>query len=168
MPGGPANIRSPEVIRRFRGRYLEFDSDCRRALEVSRAEVVRIEEWLRREQTVYWKGQLRKREEMVAKAKSDYQSALHNDGGYEGKKSAVDEKKLLDRALRLKEEAEGKLLAIKRWLRAAEKQVADLTGACMSLVSLLDATTPQALARMDGMIDSLDEYARPSSPGPGG
>jgi hypothetical protein len=102
MPGGPANISSPDVIRRFRARFVEFDSDCRRALEASRGEVVRIEDWLRREQTAFWKSQLRKREEAVEKAKRDYMSALHNDGGFQGKKSAVDEKKLLDRALRAK------------------------------------------------------------------
>jgi hypothetical protein len=161
MPAGPANISSPEVIRRFRARFVEFDSDCRRALEGSRGEIVRIEDWLRREQTAYWKGQLRKREEAVEKAKREYQSALHNDGGFQGKKSAVDEKKALDRALRLKAEAEAKLAAVKRWLLTIDKQVADVSGACLCLVSLLDATTPKALARLDTMLDSLDEYLRP-------
>ena len=165
MPAGPANINSPEVIRHFRARFVEFDSDCRRALEGSRSEVSRIEEWLRREQTHHWKRELRKREEQAEQAKRDYMSALHSDGGYAGKQSAVDEKKLLDRALRLKAEAEAKLQAIRRWLLTIDKQVADVSGACLSLASRLDAVTPQALARMDQMLDRLDEYARPGGTG---
>jgi hypothetical protein len=168
VPGGPANINSPEVIRRFRARFVEFDADCRRALEGSRGEVSRIEEWLRREQTAYWKAQLRKREEAVEKAKRDYASARYNDGGFQGKKSSVDEKKALDKALRLKAEAEAKLAAIKRWLLSIDKQVADVYGACLSLSSLLDATTPRALSRLDGMLDSLDEYMRPGGAAPRG
>jgi len=168
MAGGPANIASPDIVRRFRARFVEFDADCRRALEASRGEVTRIEEWLRREQTAHWKHQLRKREEAVEQARRDYMSALHNDGGFQGKKSAVDEKKVLDRALRQKAEAEAKLQAIKRWLLAIDKQVADVSGACLSLASMLDATTPRALARMDAMLDGLDDYARPAGPAPGG
>jgi hypothetical protein len=168
VPGGPANISSPEVIRRFRAHFVEFDGECRRALEGSRTEISRIEEWLRREQTHYWKRQLRKREEVLEQARRDYMSALHNDGGYGGKKSAVDEKKALARALRLKEEAEAKLQAVKRWLLTIDKQVADVSGACLSLVALLDMQTAQALARMDAMLDSLDGYLRPGGPAPGG
>ncbi|HOX07424.1 MAG TPA: hypothetical protein PK280_13560 [Planctomycetota bacterium] len=166
MAGGPANISSPEIIRRFRSRFVEFDADCRRALEGSRGEIVRIEEWLRRDQTAHWKQRIRKCEEQVEQARRDYQSALHNDGGFQGKKSAVDEKKALDRALRAKAEAEAKLQAVKRWLLSIEKQVADVSGACLSLASLLDATTPRALARMDSMLDSLDSYVRPDAARP--
>jgi hypothetical protein len=168
VPGGPANINSPEVIRRFRARFIEFDADCRRALEGSRSEVSRIEEWLRREQTAYWKAQLRKREEAVEKAKRDYSSALHNDGGFQGKKSAVDEKKALNKALQLKAEAEAKLAAIKRWLMTIEKEVADVYGACLSMASLLDAVTPRAITRLDAMLDSLDDYMRPGGAAPRG
>jgi hypothetical protein len=166
LPGSPAQISSPEIIRRFRARFVEFDADSRRALEGSRSDVVRVEQWLRQTQSAYWKGQLRRREELVEKAKRDYQSARYNDGGFQGKKSAVDEKKALDKALRLKAEAEDKIQAIKRWLMVIDKQVADFSGACLSLASLLDATTPQALARMDEMLDGLDTYMRPGSAAP--
>jgi hypothetical protein len=47
-----------------------------------------------------------------------------------------------------------------------DKQVADVSGACLSLASLLDSTTPQALARLDTMLDSLDQYMRPDAPAP--
>ena len=166
MPASPAHISSPEIIKRFRARFVEFDTDCRRALEGSRGDVARIEHWLRQEQASYWKRQLRQREEMVEKAKRDYLSARYNDGGFQGRKSAVDEKKILDRALRLREEAEAKIQAVKRWVMTIDKQVADFSGACLSLASLLDATTPRTLARLDEMLDGLDTYMRPGSAAP--
>jgi hypothetical protein len=162
--GGAANINSPDVIRRFRSQFVTFDTDCRRALEGTRSDVARIQEWLRREQLTYWKRELRKREELAVQARSDYLSALHNDG-FVGKQSSADEKKALDRALRLKAEAEEKLRAVKSWLLHIEREVANVSGACLSLSAMLDTATPQALARLDQMLDRLDDYLRATGPG---
>jgi hypothetical protein len=163
--GGAANINSPDVIRRFRSQFVSFDSDCRRALEGARSDVSRIQEWLRREQLGYWQKTLRKREELAEQARRDYTSALHRDG-FVGKQSCVDEKKAFDRAMRLKAEAEQKVRAVKRWLIHIEREVANIAGACLSLSALLDSATPQALARLDEMLDRLDEYLR-AAPGTG-
>jgi hypothetical protein len=38
--------------------------------------------------------------------------------------------------------------------------VANASGACLSLVAMLDTATPQALARLDEMLDRLDAYLR--------
>ena len=164
MPGGSAaNISSPDVIRKFRSQFVTFDSDCRRALEGARSDVSRIQEWLRREQLSFWQKELRRREELTEQARRDYLSACHRDG-FAGKQSSVDEKKALDRALRLKAEAEQKLRAVKRWLLHIEREATNISGACLSLSAMLDTATPQALARLDEMLDRLDEYLR-AAPG---
>lgn len=164
-PAGPAHINSLEVIRKLRSDYLEFDATCRRALDGARGDVARIQDWLRREQLGYWQNQLRRREEATEQARRDYQSARYSQG-FDGKHSCVDEKKALDRALRLKAEAEEKLRAVKRWLLNIEREVGDLSGACQNLGSLLDTVTPQALERLDRMLDNLDQYLRLAPPGP--
>ena len=161
--GGAANISSPDVIRKFRSQFVAFDSEARRALESSRSDTSGVQEWLRREQLAYWQRTLRKREELVEQARRDYLNASHQDG-FAGKQSSVDEKKALERALRLKAEAEQKLRAVKRWLMHIEREVANVSGACLCLAAMLDTTTPQALARLDGMLDRLDEYLR-AAPG---
>lgn len=160
--GGSAHIDSPDVIRKFRSQFVVFDTDCRRALEGSRTDVSRIQEWLRREQLGYWQKELRKREELAEQARRDYTSARYRDG-FSGRQSCVDEKKALDRAVRLKEEAEQKIRAVKRWLQQIEREVANASGACQSLASLLDLATPNALARLDQMLDRLDHYMRSHS-----
>jgi hypothetical protein len=160
-----ANINSPEVIKHFRNHFVEFDTDCRNALEGMRSDVRKVLEWLRHEQAPYWKQQLRKREELVERAKREYFEA-RNASELTRKASCVDEKKALDRANRMKEEAEGKIEAVKSWLMTAEHKVAKLMQPCVSLGSLLESMTPQALARMDQMLDRLDEYLRDSTSGP--
>ena len=78
----------------------------------------------------------------------------------------MDEKKALDRALRLKAEAEEKLRAVKKWAMTIENRAAKALGPCVALSSLLSTLTPKALARLDQMLDSLDDYLRPGAAGP--
>lgn len=166
MAQGPANISSPDVIRRFRGHFVKFDETCRNALEGVRSDVGRIQDWLRREQAVHWKHQLRKREDLVERARREYIQARHGSGPMR-KQSCVDEKKALDRALKLKEEAEEKLRAVKKWTMTIDHKAAKALGPCVALSSTLSKLTPKALARLDQMMDNLDDYLRPGATGPG-
>lgn len=160
----PANIDSPEVIRRFRAQLVRFEERCRAGLEDAYADVRKVKGWLQREMRPHWKRQLQRRQEMMEKARRDYAEAVR-DGKYAGKTSAVDEKKALDRAIRLMEEAEGKLRAVKRWSLLLEQEIGKRLQPCRSLESRLDTLVPQALARLDQMLDSLDVYFHRSLPG---
>ncbi|MCZ7646765.1 MAG: hypothetical protein M5U26_16005 [Planctomycetota bacterium] len=156
-----ANITDPEVLKTFRHHYVKYDEECRQALSAVRSDVFRAAEWLKREQMAHWKRQLRRCEDMAQQARLDYNRAVHGEK-YHGKSSGVDERKLLERAMRAKEEAEQKLANVKRWSVAIENEAGKLLGPCMVLESLMERMTPQALARLDQMIDSLDDYLRPS------
>jgi hypothetical protein len=163
---GPANISSPDVIKRFRSHFVKFDETCRNALESIHSDVGRVQDWLRREQATHWKHQLRKREDMVEKARREYMQARH-DRGPTRKQSCVDEKKALERAMKLKEEAEEKLRAVKKWTMTIDHKAGKALGPCVSLSSTLSKLTPKALARLDQMLDSLDDYLRPGAAVPG-
>jgi len=167
MARSSANINSPEIIKRLRGRFVDFDSKCRQALTGVHADVRRLLEWLKREQGPYWRQQFRRREEAAEKARREYASALHG-RKHTRKVSVVDEKKALDRAMRLKEEAEEKLKAVRKWVLAIEHRADKLRQPCITFSSLLASLTPRALARLDQMLDSLDEYLRPDGPAGGG
>lgn len=165
MAQGPADISSPDVIRRFRNHFVKFDEICRNALEGIRSDVGRVQDWLRREQATYWKHQLRKREDLVERARREYLQARHS-SEVTRKQSWVDEKKALDRALQLKAEAEEKLRAVKKWILTIDHKAGKALGPCVALSSMLSRLTPQALARLDQMLDSLDDYLRPGVAGP--
>ncbi|MHC4915355.1 MAG: hypothetical protein ACYTGB_07665 [Planctomycetota bacterium] len=159
MPGQSANVDSPEVIRRFRAKLVDFDETCREALDGIRVDVNRVLQWLRREQVGEWKRQLRKREELVEGARRRYFKALQ-DAAEAGKRGAVDEKKELERAERLKAEAEEKIRSVKRWAMVIEDRSAKMLRPCAALSGLLNSLTPKALERLDTMLDSLDDYMR--------
>lgn len=164
MAGRPARIESPEVIKELRNRFAELDQVCRNALMGCSADFEGTKEWLRAEQRMYWKRQLRKREEDWVTAKREY--ALAKDGAGSGSRaSGVEELRALEKAKRRKEEAEMKLRTVDRWAVFLEQNVFKMMGPCNVLMILLDRRTPQAMARLDMMLDNLEEYFRP---GPGG
>lgn len=150
-----ARIESPEILKEFRNRFVVFDGDCRRALEGVKTDINSTVAWLNGEQLSYWKQQLRKREEMVLKAKSAYHTARLG-----GQSHCLIELKDLQKAQRLKEEAEQKMLRVKKWVQQIERKSAMLLGPCMRLSVELADLTPRALSRLDTMIDSLDAYFR--------
>lgn len=157
MARKPANIESPEVIRHFRSNLVKFDERAHMALEEAFADVRKVQGWLQRDVHRHWQRQLRRREEMLEKARREYAEATWGKE-HMGKASVVDEKKALNKAMRLKEEAELKLRSIRRCNLTLEREVGKRLQPCRSLDSELDTLTPKALARLDQMLDSLDVY----------
>jgi len=164
MARGPAHISSPEVIKKFRAHFVKFTEDSRTALESMQGDISRVQQWLETEQTAHWKAQLRRRQEAHEKAKREY-TAARNETGPLRKTSCVDEKKALDRAARLMEEAEAKLRAIAKWRQVIDHDVRNALGPCASFSSALTVVAPKALLRLDNMLDRLDEYLRPGAAG---
>lgn len=157
MAHGPARIDTPEVIRGFRARFTAFDQTCRTALMGIGSEVSAAREWLRNEQRTRWSLELRKRQEELVRAVGAYQDAKHT-ASLRGISSAVDERRALDRARRRKEEAEEKLEAVRKWTMLVDQKVAKLLGPCHALSTMMEQTTPRALARLDRMLESLTDY----------
>ncbi len=156
-----ANIGDPQVIRAFRHCLIQFDEQAHLALSAVSSDVNRVAEWLKREQLAYWKVQVRKREELVRVAKSAYLRAAHGPK-YQKKTSGVEERKHLNKMKRLKEEAEEKVIKVKRWTAMLEQKARPLLTSSQILSNLLQMNTPRALARLDQMLDSLDDYHRTS------
>jgi len=157
-----ANIGSADVLKTFRHSLLKFDDECQRALSAVNSDLGRVLEWLRHEQLFYWKSQLIKLEELVRVKKSEYIRAGHG-GTYQRKTSAVEERLALDKAKRMKAHAEEKLQTIKRWANALDQQTRPMLASCARLNNLLSDNTPKAVARLDQMLDSLDDYLREST-----
>lgn len=165
--GSKANIRSPEVLQRFRHRFLEFNKSAQTALELIQGDVRSVSEWLRREQLPYWRRELRRRQDAVKDAWRDYVYARHGHGSEKmGKPSCVDERKALERAKRRKEEAERKIEIVERWRIALDREAEKLLAPCTKLRILLDDLAPKAVARLDHMLDRLEEYLMPAAPRP--
>ncbi len=166
MGRGSADIRSPESLKRFRHRYLEFDKAARRAVELIQGDLRSVEEWLQREQLPHWKLQLRRRHDHMKDMWREYIMARHGDPRM-GKPSYVDERKAYEKAKRMKEEAERKIQIVEKWTMTLDMQIEKLMPPTRRFQTLLDELTPRAVARLDHMMDRLEEYLRPSSAGRG-
>ena len=66
-----------------------------------------------------------------------------------------------DRQRRM-EEAEEKIRVIQKWLGTLEHKTLVLLQPCARMSTLLSTQSPKALARLDQMLDSLDDYLRKS------
>jgi len=163
---GPAHIRSPEIIQRFRHRFVEFDEQAHRVLDTVAGDLGSVTAWLKGEQLRYWKAQQRRRHEEMKEAWREYVNARYGDRRM-GKPSCVDERLAYERAKRRKEEAEAKIEKVKGWSAALEREAERLMPACRRFEGMLLSETPKALARLDHMLDHLEEYLRPSAPGKG-
>jgi len=152
-----ARIDSPDVIKRFRNDFVLFDTACQQALEGIRSDITRTLGWLKGEQLSYWKQQIRKRDDLVLRAKAAYQRVR-----FASNAAGLDEKRALQKAIRAKEEAEEKLKRVKKWGQEIERKSGVMLGPCMHLSVQLADMTPRAISRLDRMVDSLDAYFRAS------
>ena len=157
MPPSPANLESPEVIRRLRANLVRFGERAAAALEDIFADVNTVGGWLDREVAPFWRKQVRRRREDFERAKREFASAEHASRN-SGKRSTVDEKKAMNRARQRMEEAEEKLRRVKRWIQNLDRETGKRLQPCRSLSNQLDSSIPKALVRLDRMLDSLDTY----------
>jgi hypothetical protein len=163
MASKSASIDTPDIIRDFRKQFITFDHECRRALSGVNSDVNKTVEWLRRDQPSFWKKELRSCEELVRQARSEYLRAK-NAPRQVRRPSHIEERAVLEKAERRRDDARKKMEATKRWAGILESKVEKIMGPILSLSSLLDDLTPKAVNRLDRMIESLDEYFR-ESPG---
>ncbi len=163
MSRKPARIESPEIIKELRAQFVKFDEACRRALSACDAHVKSTDHWIQRDQMLFLKQNLRKCDEALIAAQREYSQAKWGANDL-NRSSGMEEKRVLDRAKRRKEEAETRMAALERWKLRLDDEVGKLERPCISLTNLLDHTTPRALARIDRMLDNLEAYLRPAPP----
>lgn len=158
-----ADIDSPEVIKHFRFRLIKFEETAKQAIAGIHSDVYRVAGWLGHEQSKYWSMELRKREEEFQLTKLAYKNAKDPMSAYK-KDSAVDERKEMHLAERRRDEAEQKLKAVKRWTMMIDRETEEMLGPVNVFAGTLDASTPKAIAKLDLLIQKLEDYLRLASP----
>ena len=160
-----ARIHSIPVLRQLRASLVNFASIAAIAVEEANSEIQRTLLWLREDQYRYWKGQVQTRMEQHTRARLALKQREVLDRALAGSTSScVDEKKALQVAERRLREAEHKLRMVRMWNRQLEKQLLDYKGAIQGLVTAVETEIPNACARLDRMVDSLDAYIAVAPP----
>jgi hypothetical protein len=170
-----ANVRSTDAIKDFRLNLINFAEEARNALGSTEMEIRQVRNWLERDQLTYWRGQVKKCNELVSIARTE----LHRRQLSQGNSDAVsdtDQKEALREAQRRLREAEEMVEKIKRWIPVLEHAVAEyhsqsqplgdrLAGGFVATVNMLDRTiaTLESYLAMAPPTTVQNEPARPSA-----
>ncbi len=160
-----AKVSSFAMLRRFRASLMTFASVASGALDEAGADLEGTILWLRGDQYRYWKNQVRACTERFVRAKLALKQREVLDRALAGSRSScVDERKAVAVAQRRLREAENKLQQVKLWNRQLEKESLDFRGATQRLISAVETDIPNACARLDKMLDSLEAYVALAPP----
>lgn len=163
-----ARVESIAELRAFRVALLKFVDACNVALGDAESDMQRTNTWLERDQLSYWNAQLAKRAEAVSRAKEAVRMKKLFKSPTGATQTAVEEEKALRVAIRLHEEAEQKITACRQWAKRLQKEIMLYKGGVTRFASVLGGDIPRALAKLDAMAASLEQYAALSAGSAGG
>jgi hypothetical protein len=164
MSSESADVRSIDAIDRFRVSVVEFIDAGRVSITEADSDLDRNIIWLERERAPHWTRQIRKRQELVTRAKSDLYRKQMQSGANDGRASVVDEKVALQRAVRRLEEAQSKLTATRKWTRKLEQQRVTFKAALSSFSVTVDHDLPHAVGLLKKITENLESYLNLSPP----
>jgi hypothetical protein len=153
----PARIQSVDALRDLKAAIWKFVEAANVALGESDAEIERTLVWVQTEQANYWKGQTRKRTELVAQAKAAVRAKklFHAD---DFRPSAIEEEQALAQALRRLDEAGQRVENVKRFGQRLQKQMLIYRGQVQRMARMLQTDLPQAAANLEELIRSVEAY----------
>ena len=163
-----ADLRDPEVLRTLRVALASFISRAVVALGNGTSDLLRLQEWLRQEQLPYWRRQVRDREEAYQVARRAWLAVEAEMAAPPGRgpqrRSSLEEHLAMQRARRLRDEAEDKLATIREWQRRLEHDAAPLIHLCRSNDLALRDLGTKAVAQLDHLVASVEGYLSETLP----
>lgn len=158
-----ADVRSVEAIRDFRVALALFAEDALGALGTVNMEAKRTIQWVQHDRRAYWAEQIKRRQEEVALAKAEvFRKKLAKTDDYTPAMSEQKEK-LRNAEARL-QDAERRVILVKKWERELQQAVFEYRGASQRISSLAGGDVPRALAVLERMIAALESYLNVSTP----
>jgi len=147
-----ARLTSVDELRRFKAHWSDFVDECRQALMMIRADIGRTESWVQHDRLPYWERMVKRRTKELAQARNDlHRKEMTSD-------RTIDERRGVERAKRQLEEARRKQRIVKQWSTRLPSELDRLTGGVKHLSTTLDREGPAALASLEQIIQSVQDY----------
>jgi len=157
-------VEDLETFRTLRAAIHKFANIAQQSLTSAQASIDRTHAWLENEQRTHWLSQHKKRTEAVVQAREAVrQKKLYKDASGRTP-SAVEEEKHLRRCLAAVQEAQDKIQAVKKSLPRLEKETELYRGGTARLARAITADLPHAIALLDRLADSLEQYTQLEAP----
>ena len=155
---GNARVLDLKTIERFKSALIGFGDSVKASTMEADSEIGRAINWLENERVPYWRTQIRRRQDQVTVAKSELFRKQLQGSQKDGRPSDMDEKKQLQKAIRLLEYARHKLESCKKWRNRLEREYSMYKGHTSSLGTIAEKSVPEGVARLERILDSLDDY----------
>lgn len=159
---GPAKVISTQALLDAKAALLEFAAQAHAAYISVDADVARMGDRLHRELPAKWKAECRKRHDEVEQWKQEI-SRKRLIAAPEPASVVFEQKKMRHAEARL-EIARRKEANTRKWAAMWDKQAQQYRGACRRLNDALASDIPKAVARLEAMLTSLEEYAKMMAP----
>ena len=153
-----ARVDSIDSLKVFRVALIKFGEEASAALSSAESEMQRMLGWLERDQVSYWQFQIRKRQEALERAQEALRMKKLFPDASGRFPTPVEEEKAVRRCKAAVEEAHEKLANCKKYSRVLQKELMNYKGGVMRFSTWVAAEIPNATARLDKMVSSLEAY----------
>jgi hypothetical protein len=154
-----ARVHSVDVLKQLRASLGTFAETAATALEETSAGIQHTRQWLTEDRYRHWKKQVQARTEQYVQAKLTLKRKQIFDRALAGSPgSCIDEKKALRIAEARLQEAELKFSRVKSWALQIDREMSDYRKGVQGLTQAVETEIPNARAKLDKMIESLEAY----------
>jgi hypothetical protein len=162
MSAESARIHNTRALMDAKAALVKFAEEAGAAIASMDSDVQRISIWLGTDRPYHWKKEIRRREDLVAKARAEISRKQIVRAPEPA--SIVEERRALQRAQQYLEEAQRRAEATRRWASRWERDAMMYKGSVAGLCEALARDIPMACARLDRMADALEAYQRIAPP----
>lgn len=153
-----AHVSSIEAIVRFAAALRQFDDDASGALLSLDQQINRALYWLDHEQPKYWRQQIRRCYDEVARTRTAWENCLLRTVAGD-RPSCLEEEKAHRKAKQQLQVALDKPELIRRWAIKVHKEVDEYRGRIGRLRRILDGELPKTLGLLERTAATLESYA---------
>jgi hypothetical protein len=159
-----ANVLSIDVLQRFRVALIRCQEELSLALAEADSEVDRAVAWVERDRILHWRQRVQRLSEEVNDARSALFRKQTVTSSKDSKPSVVDEKKALERAKAMLEDAERRGQRSHSWASALPRDQSLYKGGVAALATIVDRDLPAAIQALERMSIALERYGRDQAP----
>jgi hypothetical protein len=114
--------------------------------------------WLENEQLSHWQSQIRKRHDLLERAKEALRMKKLFKDSSGRTPSAVEEEKAVRVCTARLEEATNKLAATKKYARVLQRELQTYKGSVQRFATTVQSDIPVAVATLDSLVEALEAY----------
>lgn len=150
-----AHVTSVEALDSFRSALVRFLEKAKISLDEVSDEVTRTRVWLEGDQSIYWRGEIRK----FTRKLEDAKQALFSAELSAMRETSSHEERVMKKTRERLRECEDRLRIVQKHNRNYDAAVEPLGKAVDRLRTFLDTEMPKAFLFLNNSIKSLDAYA---------